>query len=161
MPADERFWRHVIKAGPDDCWLWTGGNSGNGYGRFRRGRKSEGMIQAHVFSYELHNGPIQDGLLVLHRCDVRGCVNPKHLFVGDQGDNVRDCVSKGRMRGLFAGGQDERRKHGSDHKSAKLTEIQIPEIRMDTRPYRIIASDYGVDRSLVGLIKRRRVWKHV
>ena len=75
------------------CWLWTASLTGPGYGQFG----VKGRVElAHRVSYELHVGAIPDGLCVLHRCDVRHCVNPNHLFLGTHSDNSRDCVSKGR-----------------------------------------------------------------
>jgi hypothetical protein len=59
------------------------------------GGKSK-KIRAHRFSWELHHGPIPEGILVLHECDNRKCCNPDHLFLGDDGVNSRDCVAKGR-----------------------------------------------------------------
>lgn len=86
----DRFWSMVHKS--DGCWLWTGDTSG-GYGAIKdAGRK----IMAHRFSYKLHYGPIEDGKLVLHQCDVPQCVRPDHLFVGTDADNQRDCFTKGR-----------------------------------------------------------------
>lgn len=75
------------------CWLWTDHLDKDGYGLVRDGKK---MKRPHRVSYEIKHGPIQNGLYVLHRCDVRCCVNPDHLFLGTQEDNVRDMIAKGR-----------------------------------------------------------------
>src|SRR3990167_3892348 len=76
------------------CWLWTGATRYDGYGtRPWRGKTS---AQAHRIAWEVFRGPIPDGLQVLHRCDVRCCVNPDHLFLGTQLDNMRDMIQKGR-----------------------------------------------------------------
>jgi hypothetical protein len=77
------------------CWNWTKHLSGGGYGAF----KIEGIMRpAHRVSYELFWGEIPDGLQVCHRCDNKRCINPDHLFLGTQKDNIADCIKKGRMK---------------------------------------------------------------
>jgi hypothetical protein len=96
--AEERFWGKVNKT--EDCWLWEGalcskGKSDTGYGTFSI--DADGTMQmTHRFSWELHNGPIPEGLRVLHTCDVKRCVRPDHLFLGTQKQNMEDKVAKGR-----------------------------------------------------------------
>lgn len=92
-PLADLFWHLVDKRGPDDCWPWQG-SLYVGYGRIKDGQR--GRVGAHRVSWELHHGPIPDGLWVLHRCDNPPCVNPAHLFLGTPGDNVRDMHAKGR-----------------------------------------------------------------
>lgn len=94
-------WHHIIPEPNSGCWLWDGRYSKSGYGTLGGGRKGE-RVQAHRLMWEAVNGPIPGGLLVCHRCDVRGCVNPDHLFVGTAKDNTRDMMVKGRAR--FPGG---------------------------------------------------------
>lgn len=95
--GDQRFWSKVNKT--SNCWEWTGYRQKIGYGSIGVGSRLDGTkraILAHRFSYELHFGPISDGLKVLHTCDNRACVRPDHLWLGTQLDNVRDMIQKGR-----------------------------------------------------------------
>ena len=89
----QRFISH-IRFGMCDCWYWVGYRDHLGYGRFNGELESK----AHRASWRIFVGEIPDGMNVLHRCDVRCCVNPDHLFLGSQSDNVRDMVAKGRNR---------------------------------------------------------------
>lgn len=88
----KRFFDKVEKT--DYCWIWTGGGRGQGYGALKFKGK---IVDAHRVSYELHYGEIPKGMFVCHTCDNRKCVNPDHLFLGTQKDNMRDCKNKGRL----------------------------------------------------------------
>lgn len=91
-PAEIRFWMRVDKS--DECWIWTAGRGDHGYGGLKN---DEGRsVSAHRFSYELHHGPIPEGMVVCHRCDNPPCVRPDHLFLGSPADNVQDMFQKGR-----------------------------------------------------------------
>lgn len=92
----KRFWAKVRKGSVSACWLWTGGKFKSGYGSIGRGGRGTGCARAHRVSYELNVGPIPPGLHVLHMCDTPACVNPRHLWVGTQQDNMADRKAKGR-----------------------------------------------------------------
>lgn len=97
----DRFWRHVIVEG--GCWRWTGSFVRNGYGRLSAAKDSNReAVYAHRVSWQLHRGPVPDGLYVLHTCDNRWCVKPDHLWLGTNADNMRDMVRKGRGRSVNA-----------------------------------------------------------
>lgn len=89
----DRFFEKVIPEPNSGCWLWIGAWHGDGYGIVKIRQVN---FRTHRVSWELHNGPIPDGLCVLHKCDTPCCVNPNHLFLGTQPDNVQDCLNKNR-----------------------------------------------------------------
>lgn len=80
------------------CLIWLGSTNNDGYGRMRTNSIKHGT---HRLMWEAKNGPIPDGLCVLHRCDVPSCININHLFLGTHKDNVQDAIKKGRMNHLF------------------------------------------------------------
>lgn len=94
-PVHLRFWRRVERT-DDGCWLWRGSKDGGGYGTLSTIR-GFAPAKAHRVSWEMRNGPIPEGAYVCHRCDTPACVNPDHLFLGTQQQNMRDCAAKGRV----------------------------------------------------------------
>lgn len=90
---EERLFAQVNKT-EDGCWEWTGVCDSNGRGKMSIHNKER---STHRLSWELHNGPIPDGLLVCHKCDNPPCLRPDHLFLGTQKDNMQDAIKKGRM----------------------------------------------------------------
>lgn len=144
IPPIERFWRSVRRT--NSCWLWEGGKDSNGYGQFGVNGKS---VLVHRFSYELHKGKIPTnntyhGVCVLHICDTPNCVNPKHLVLGTQRENIKDRDNKGR---LFA----------------KINKFKADEIRSLYIPRKVsqykLSKMFGVSRSTVEDIIHNRIWK--
>ena len=162
-----RFWLKVEKT--EDCWLWTGARDRKGYGKFSMGSqyKPDGsrrnsMVSAHRFSYELAYGPIPPhdsfhGLCVLHSCDNPSCVNPAHLSLGTNKDNVHDMDRKGRRRNGQLCGQD--------HHGAVLTEENVREIvrkhREDGVTQLSLSKEFGVSHSTINHIFTGRLWAHL
>jgi hypothetical protein len=157
IPASERFWAKIQKT--DSCWLWTGGCTGSGYGVIEipgHGRRS---IAVHRLSWEIHNGPIPEGMVILHLCDVRNCVRPDHLCLGTQADNVNDCVSKGRNR------YSTHHLNGELNGNSKLTAEQVAIIRSEyatgTTSSIKLAAVYGVSKPTILRIIHGETWSHV
>jgi hypothetical protein len=148
---EELFWNRVDKHGPDECWEWVGRKS-KGYGYFDKNWKS---IRAHVFSYELHNKPVDPGMEVIHSCDNPGCVNPAHLRQGTHLENMRDMSEHGRAS----------RRSGEQHPMAILTWEKVREIRRDYVPrYGSIAGlgrKHGVNPATIWHIVHNKNWKEV
>lgn len=153
LPLEERFWARVTRRAPDECWLWTGSTIWHGYGRMRSGGRGSKSIPVHRVSWAVHHGAIPSGLNVLHKCDVRNCVNPAHLFLGTDADNVADMVSKGRQSRLY----------GRANPATKLREDDIQKIRTlgETASQRAIADKFGVSQVAISKVMRGVTWSHV
>lgn len=149
----KRFWDKVAKSAY--CWEWKAYRTSAGYGAMS---SKHGMpnILAHRFSWELVNGPISEGMCILHKCDNRLCVNPNHLFLGTKKDNTQDMLKKGRNRCGHVGGVN----HG--RQGAKLDWEKAKEIRhlyfAERRTAHEIAQFYGLARGKIKDLVANRSW---
>lgn len=143
-----RFWSKVNVGEPNECWEWLAskGTTG-GYGMFHIHYK---MWRAHHVAWVLTFGPIPVGLCVLHHCDNRTCVNPYHLFLGTNADNITDAVQKGRLA------------RGEQVGTSKLTEVQVLAIRelyaIGKWTQEELGDMFGVSQSNISLVVRGEWW---
>ena len=139
---EERFWSKVIKRDKETCWTWTGSQDPRGYGHFWTGIN---MTNAHRASWLIHYGPIVKNVFVLHRCDNPNCVNPDHLFLGTQQDNMTDMAEKGR------------RVNGN----AKLTRTQAELIRQlrGKIKHRELANLFSISIPTIEKIVGNKIWR--
>lgn len=151
----EDFWASIEKT--DGCWLWKGTRNNMGYGWFHYQGKS---FLAHRYSFELAFGKIPHGLLVLHHCDHPLCVNPEHLFLGTQADNMHDMISKGRAN-LARGPEILQGEHNATAKLTNEKVLQIRELRRSGLTLRELSKRFGVCVSEISQICLRQVWQHL
>lgn len=137
----DRLLSHVTMIPIAGCWVWIGAMDGRGgYGSaWLRGR----VMGAHKAAYQTWVGDIPNGLHVCHRCDVRSCINPAHLFLGDRSQNMRDAASKGRI----------------GHHCAKLTFEQAQAIRASKARGVDLARDYGVSQNIICNLRAGRYYR--
>ena len=142
----ERFMSKVDKTG--SCWLWTACVGNHGYGCFSLNNKTK---TAHKLAYVQYTGEVPEGLFVLHECDNRKCVNPDHLFLGTNQDNVDDMLNKNRSL------------KGSDHSQAKLNNNQVLGIIKLSQhiPRKELADIYKVGVRVIGDILNGVTWTHL
>jgi len=151
IPLEARFWSKVNVSTVDDCWEWQASKKDTGYGQIY---VDGGPARAHRISWELTQGEIPEGLLVLHRCDNKICVNPNHLFIGTHSDNLVDSYNKGRNY-----------PRGEQKSGAKLKGAEVLEIRRLYATGKItqnkLARLFEVHEGAVSNIIYRHTWKHI
>ena len=135
------------------CWIWQRAIGSHGYGMLQAGDKVQ---NAHRVSYTRSVGTIPKGLHILHKCDVRACVNPNHLWAGTNYENRQDSIAKGRFRAGIH--------RGEDNATAKLTTKEVRTIRRLVKAgaqQTDVAAKYGVHKTNISCICRRITWQHV
>jgi hypothetical protein len=167
-----RFWSKVSLGRGEDgpCWIWQANKTGFGHGTFYL--PGAIGIGAHRFAWILANGEIEGDLFVCHTCDNPSCVNPSHLFLGTQADNMRDCSIKGRAKGKPAGKGDDHFfrltpntvKRGQNSPNAFLSDTQVLELlrrKAAGEQTSDLAREYGLKRSTIAFMISGRSWKHI
>lgn len=149
------FWSRVEKRGSNECWPWKNAKASGKHGGFiRRG--------AHVFAFEIKNGPVPKGHYVCHSCDYPPCCNPKHLFVGTPTDNMLDASSK---RRLYFQKHPELLPRGEKHGRAKLTDKKVKLIRQlhaaGAFTQRDLIKRFKVSSANMNRIVHNKTWVHV
>lgn len=140
MRTIDRLMDRVVQVPIGGCWIWTGALKDNGYGDCWIDGK---IVGAHRAFFSLLIGPIPIGMQVCHRCDVRCCVNPHHLFIGSRSDNMRDAAAKGRL----------------GHHCASLTFGQAEMIRASATRAVDLARRFGVSENVIGNIRAGRYYR--
>lgn len=161
----ERFLSKVTQKDAGDCWPWTGRGTAQGYGFFDYGGGT--FISTRV-AWMIFFGQDPGSLNVLHSCDNPPCCNPSHLWLGTHSENTKDMVAKGRRN--HAKGErngthtkPENVPKGESHYMGKLNDEKVREIRatIGITTLAEMAAKFGVDMTLISLVRRGKSWKHV
>lgn len=150
--VDERFDAQFKKAGEHDCWEWNGASKNQfGHGAFKLGPRKSKVVYAHRFAWEReHRSEIPAGMVVRHKCDNPKCVNPSHLTLGTQADNIRDKVERGRHL------------YGELVPHAKLTDECVRKIKsLGHLASAQLAELFNISRQSIADIRAGRTWKHI
>ena len=145
----DRVYAHTVRVGA--CLIFNGHRDECGYGRISKGGR---LVRVHREVWIRDNGPLGDGLVVMHSCDNPACIEPSHLSAGTQPDNIRDMDRKGRRISL----------RGAQQAQAKLTEgavLRIKECLTAGATCAALARQYGVSDAAIRNVKKGRRWRHV
>ena len=160
IPIKIRFWEKVKKqAEHNGCWLWVGAKGNYGYGVIGKGGRGEGLARAHVLSWEwANNKKVPEGMCVCHSCDNPSCVNPKHLFIATQQENLVDMRLKQR-------GSAPPLHYGEKQHCAKLSPNKVKEIRKlhvsGLFKHRDLAKIFDVSKNTITSLLSGKTWRHI
>lgn len=153
---EQRFWPKVEVRADDECWPWLAFRNPAGYGTIKN---FWGSSLAHRICWVLHHGGPIEGKHVLHTCDNPACVNPAHLYLGTNEDNIADKVARGRSHA------PQPNKQGEKHPLAKLTDDDARLIHQlansGRRNGRELARRFGVSPATICNIKKGKTWKAI
>jgi len=144
VPTKERILSKIL-VDENGCWIFTGAKMSTGYGGIWKDGKH---VAAHRESYRIFCGDLSDEEVVCHKCDVRPCVNPEHLFKGTRADNNRDMREKRRHR------------FGESSPMSKITEDDVSFIRSSNMSGTELAKVFGVGQYQISRIKTGKRWAH-
>ena len=147
IPIAQKLEQYSIKIPESGCWIWIGSINNHGYGRLTFG--ADRVIGAHRASYEHKYGDIPDHMFALHHCDVKCCVNPDHIFLGTQQENMADKVCKNRQA------------NGVKHGMSKLTEEQAREAKFGNSKPTELAKKFNCSATIIRQIRGGMYWKHL
>ena len=149
----KRFTDKIQKT--DTCWIWNGTRQTKGYGQLWYNGK---LHSAHRISYAIYNGGIEPDKVVMHTCDNPNCVNPEHLKLGTQSDNMQDAKKKNRAFNIPP-------RKGEENNKTKLNEEKVLKIRELYEQGNItqleLSNMYGVTKTAIHFIIKRKNWKHI
>jgi hypothetical protein len=146
-PIIEKFSKMYVVNEGNGCWEWVRTINPGGYGMFYESAYPEVATR---ISWKIFNGEIPKGMVVCHKCDNPKCVNPNHLFLGTQKDNIHDAMKKNRFQ------------KGTKNGRAKLTRKQVAEIKFGDKQFNTKQEEadyYGVSRRTIYAIRKRLIWK--
>ncbi|CAB4177895.1 HNH nuclease [uncultured Caudovirales phage] len=147
IPLSDKIERNIVRIPESGCWIWMSSLNPGGYGKTGLGRGS--CLSAHRVSYENKYGAIPKNKLALHTCDITCCVNPDHIFIGTQKDNMIDKVKKNRQA------------KGEKHGQHKLTEMQAIEIKFSAKSSIELSKEFDCSITAIRQIKSGLNWKHL
>ena len=143
----EQLYDNIVKNPTTGCWLWQGAIfKTSGYGQFNNRALQKCPTTAHRASWEIHNGPIPEGKMVLHKCDIRLCVNPEHLYTGNNSDNMIDRSKRGYV-------------HQMRLNVDKVREMR--QLRQQGWSWRKLAAKYDVHMNAIREATLGKTWAHV